>query len=68
MNHNLLDSVSKTANTKKQLDALLRTYLSLGERDNLDGKYLATLNQGIKLLDKCNNVNQFRQKLKQMKA
>ena len=68
MNQNLLDSVSKTARTKEQLDALLKTYLSLGVKDNLDGNYLATLSQGIKLLDKCDNLNQFRQRLKKLKT
>ena len=59
--------VTKLATSKLEMNALLGTMLSLGKRDYPEEtKYLETLEKGIQLNDESNNVNQFRQKVKQL--
>ena len=60
--------VTKLATSKLEMNALLGTMLSLGKRDYPEEtEYLETLEKGIQLNDESNNVNQFRQKVKQLK-
>jgi len=59
--------VTKLATSKLEMNALLGTMLSLGKRDYPEEtEYLETLEKGIQLNDESNNVNQFRQKVKQL--
>ena len=59
--------VTKLATSKLEMNALLGTMLSLGKRDYPEEtEYLETLENGIQLNDESNNVNQFRQKVKQL--
>lgn len=65
--YELLGSTSKLATSKLEMNALLKTWLRLGNRDVPDQKeYLEVLEKGIQLNDESNNVNQFRQKVKQL--
>ena len=66
-NLDLLDNVSKMVHNKRQAEVMLKTWLSLGEQDGEDPSYLASLDQAIKLLEKSNNLNQFRQKVQRLK-
>jgi hypothetical protein len=59
----LLVSASKLASNKAELNALLQTWLKLGKKDKAEESYLKTLQQGIKLLEESQNLNQFRQKV-----
>ena len=66
--YDLLESASKLATSKLEMNSLLKTWLRLGNRDVPDQKeYLEILEKGIQLNDESNNVNQFRQKVKQLK-
>ena len=66
--YNLLESASKMASEKLALKAYLRTWLRLGKRDYPEEtEYLETLEKGIQLNDESDNLNQFRQKVKQLK-
>ena len=61
----LLDSVSRMAATKPQTKMFLETFLRNGERDGADKDYLTSLDQAIKILDESNNLQQFRQRVRQ---
>ena len=64
----LLDNASKMASEKLALKAYLRTWLRLGKRDYPEEtEYLETLEKGIQLENESDNLNQFRQKVKQLK-
>ena len=66
--YDLLESSSKLATSTLEINALLKTWLSLVNRDAPDDAYsLGILEKGIQLNDESNNVNQFRQKVKQLK-
>ena len=66
--YDLLGSVSKLATSKSEMSVSLKTLLSRGSIDYPDQKeYLEVLEKGIQLNDESNNVNQFRQKVKQLK-
>ena len=66
--YDLLESASKLATSKLEMNALLKTWLSLVKKDAPDDAYsLEVLEKGIQLNDESNNVNQFRQKVKQLK-
>ena len=66
--YDLLESSSKLATSTLEINALLKTWLSLVNRDAPDDAYsLEILEKGIQLNDESNNVNQFRQKVKQLK-
>ena len=66
--YGLLESVSKLATSKLEMNVSLKTLLRLGNRDVPDQKeYLEVLEKGMQLNDESNNVNQFRQKVKQLK-
>ena len=59
--------VTKLATSKLEMNALLGTMLSLGKRDYPEEtEYLETLEKGIQLNDESDNLNQFRQKVKQL--
>ena len=67
--YGLLESVSKLATSKLEMNVSLKTLLRLGNRDVPDQKeYLEVLEKGIQLNDESSNVNQFRQKVKQLKS
>ena len=66
--YDLLESASKLATSKLEMNALLKTWLSLVKKDAPDDAYsLEVLEKGIQLNDESNNANQFRQKVKQLK-
>ena len=66
--YELLGSVSRLCNSTKEVNALLKTWLSLVKRDAPDDAYsLEVLGKGIQLNDESDNLNQFRQKVKQLK-
>ena len=66
--YELLGSVSRLCNSTKEVNALLKTWLSLVKRDAPDDAYsLEILEKGIQLNDESDNLNQFRQKVKQLK-
>ncbi|MDA9642526.1 L,D-transpeptidase [Nitrosomonadales bacterium] len=66
--YNLLDSASRLATSKLEMNALLKTWLSLVKKDAPDDAYsLEVLEKGIQLNDESDNLNQFRQKVKQLK-
>ena len=66
--YDLLESASKLATSKLEMNALLKTWLRLGNSDVPDQKeYLEVLEKGIQLNDDSINLNQFRQKVKQLK-
>ena len=68
MLHNLLESASKTVSNKQDLTWTLETLLDLGRVDYPEEtEYLETLEKGIQLNDESDNLNQFRQKVKQLK-
>jgi L,D-transpeptidase YbiS len=68
MEYDLLESASSLATSKAEMNALLKTWLSLGKKDIPDQKeYLELLEKGIQLNNESDNVNQFRQKVKQLK-
>jgi len=65
--YELLGSVSKLATSKLEMNVSLKTLLRLGNRDVPDQKeYLEVLEKGIQLNDESDNLNQFRQKVKQL--
>ena len=67
--YDLLGSVSKLATSKLEMNVTLKTLLRLGIRDVPDQKeYLKILEKGIQLNNESDNVNQFRQKIKQLKS
>ena len=66
--YDLLGSVSKLATSKSEMSVSLKTLLSRGSIDYPDQKeYLEVLEKGIQLNDDSINLNQFRQKVKQLK-
>jgi len=66
--YDLLGSVSKLATSKSEMSVSLKTLLSRGSDDYPDQKeYLEVLEKGIQLNDDSINLNQFRQKVKQLK-
>ena len=66
--YDLLGSVSKLATSKSEMSVSLKTLLSRGSSDYPDQKeYLEVLEKGIQLNDDSINLNQFRQKVKQLK-
>jgi L,D-transpeptidase YbiS len=66
--YELLGSVSRLCNSTKEVNALLKTWLSLVKSDAPDDSYsLEVLGKGIQLNDESDNLNQFRQKVKQLK-
>ncbi len=66
--YDLLESASKLATSKLEMNALLKTWLRLGNRDVPDQKeYLKVLEKGIQLNDESSNVNQFCQKVNHFK-
>ena len=67
--YDLLGSISRLSDSTKEVNAALKTLLKLGGRDYPDQKeYIEeVLGKGIQLNDESNNVNQFRQKVKQLK-
>ena len=66
--YDLLGSVSKLATSKSEMSVSLKTLLSRGSGDYPDQKeYLEVLEKGIQLNDDSINLNQFRQKVKQLK-
>ena len=66
--YDLLGSVSKLATSKSEMSVSLKTLLSRGSIDYPDQKeYLEGLEKGIQLNDDSINLNQFRQKVKQLK-
>jgi len=66
--YDLLGSVSKLATSKSEMSVSLKTLLSRGSDDYPDQKeYLEVLEKGIQLNDDSSNLNQFRQKVKQLK-
>ena len=68
MLHDLLDSASKMVSEKQDLTWILETWLDLGKEDYpKETEYLGTLEKGIQLSNESNNLNQFRQKVKQLK-
>ena len=67
--YDLWESVSRLATSKSEMNVALKTLLRLGNRDVPDQKeYLETLEKGIQLNDESDNLNQFRQKVKQLKS
>ena len=68
MLHDLLDSASKMVSEKQDLTWILETWLDLGKEDYPEEtEYLGTLEKGIQLSNESDNLNQFRQKVKQLK-
>ena len=66
--YDLLDNASRMASEKLALKAYLRTWLRLGKKDYPEEtEYLETLEKGIQLEAESDNLNQFRQKVKQLK-
>ena len=66
--YDLLESASRLATSKLEMNALLKTWLRLGNRDVPDQKeYLKVLEKGIQLNDESSNVNQFCQKVNHFK-
>ena len=68
----LVETLAKFADDKEELDIRLRTELSLsggtcGVKSEANPNYLNALDQEIKLLDECDNLEQFRQKLMSIK-
>ncbi len=67
--YDLWESVSRLATSKSEMNVALKTLLRLGNSDVPDQKeYLETLEKGIQLNDESDNLNQFRQKVKQLKS
>jgi len=66
--YGLLESASKTVSDKQELTWTLETFLALGKVDYPEEtEYLGTLEKGIQLSNESDNLNQFRQKVKQLK-
>ena len=66
--YDLLESTSKTVSDKQDLTWSLETLLDLGKEDYPEEtEYLGTLEKGIQLSNESDNLNQFRQKVKQLK-
>ena len=68
----LVETLAKFAGDKEELDVRLRTELSLsggacGVKSEANSNYLSALDQAINLLDECDNLEQFRQKLMSIK-
>ena len=65
--YDLLESASKTVSEKQDLTWTLETLLDLGKADYPEEtEYLETLEKGIQLSNESDNLNQFRQKVKQL--
>ena len=66
--YNLLENASKMTSEKLALTAYLKTQLSLGKANYPKAtEHLETLEKGIRLSNESDNLNQFRQKVKQLK-
>ena len=68
----LVETFAKFSEDKEELDIRLRTELSLsggscGVKSEANPNYLNALDQAINLLDECDNLEQFRQKLMSIK-
>ena len=68
----LVEILAKFSEDKEELDIRLRTELSLsggscGVKSEANPDYLSALDQAINLLDECDNLEQFRQKLMSIK-
>ena len=66
--YDLLESASRLATSKLEMNALLKTWLSLVKKDAPNDAYsLEVLEKGIQLNDESSNVNQFCQKVNHFK-
>ena len=66
--YDILYNASKTVSHKQDLTWTLETLLDLGKADYPEEtEYLETLEKGIQLSNESDNLNQFRQKVKQLK-
>ena len=68
----LVETLAKYAGDKEELNVRLRTELSLsggscGVKSEANPNYLNALDQAINLLNECDNLEQFRQKLVSIK-
>jgi hypothetical protein len=68
----LVETLAKFAEDKEELDIRLRTELSLsggacGVKSEANPNYLNALDQAINLLNECDNLEHFHQKLMSLK-
>ena len=64
--YGLLETSSRMAPTKPELQAVLQTWLTMGRRNEEDPEYLDKLSQAVELLNNSKSVPEFLQQAKNL--